>query len=61
MRTDRQTDIHDEANSLFSQAPKMFDDGSNWHIHDVKCGLLGKDKLLFKMFWLWRAFYDVPV
>jgi hypothetical protein len=32
LHADGQTDIHDEANSLFSQAPKMFDNGSNWYM-----------------------------
>ena len=29
---DGQTDIHDEANTRFSQAPNMFDYRSNWYV-----------------------------
>jgi hypothetical protein len=29
---DGQTGVHDEANSRFSQGPKMFDDRSNWNV-----------------------------
>jgi hypothetical protein len=58
---DGQTDVHDKANRRFSQAPKMFHERSNWYPHDVKCGSLGKDQLLFEVFWLWLAFSDVLV